>query len=187
MAVFYADSSVLVKRHLPEQGSAWFRALTAPRSGNRIETARLSLVEIVSAFNRRVREGTLQPADYLAVRDDFLARCRRSYRLVPMTNALLGRTRVLLERHPLCTYDALHLASALAGMLNWSVQGDPASPSSPLMPGCWRLRRPKGCGLITQIITPETGLGWYGMTFIMSLLAASTPRFLHRSVFRVRS
>lgn len=113
MAVFYADSSVLVKRHLPERGSAWFRALTAPRSGNRIETARLSIVEVVSAFNRRVREGTLQPVDYAAIRDDFLARCRRHYRLVPIMNVLLGHTRVLLERHPLRTYDALHLASAL--------------------------------------------------------------------------
>lgn len=113
MPVFYADSSVLVKRHLPERGSAWFRALTAPRTGNRIEMARLSLVEVVSAFNRRVREGTLAATDYIAVRDDFLARCRRSYRLVPITNALLSRTRDLLERHPLRTYDALHLASAL--------------------------------------------------------------------------
>lgn len=113
MPVFYADSSVLVKRHLPEPGSAWFRALTAPRLGNRIETARLSLIEVVSAFNRRVREGTLPSTNYVAVRDDFLARCRRSYRLVPITNSLLGRTRGLLERHPLRSYDALHLASAL--------------------------------------------------------------------------
>jgi predicted nucleic acid-binding protein len=81
--------------------------------GSRIETARLSMVEVVSALNRRVREGTLPPVDYPAVRDDFLARCRRSYRLIPITNALLVRTRDLLERHPLRTYDALHLASAL--------------------------------------------------------------------------
>ena len=113
MTVFYADSSVLVKRHLPERGTAWFRALTAPRAGNRIETARLSMVEVISAFNRRVREGTLSAADYVPVRDDFLARCRRSYRLIPLTAVLLGRTRLLLERHPLRTYDALHLASAL--------------------------------------------------------------------------
>ncbi|NCC30919.1 MAG: PIN domain-containing protein [Chloroflexia bacterium] len=113
MPVFYADSSVLVKRHVPERGSAWFRALTAPRAGHRIETARLSLVEVVSAFNRRVREGTLQPDDYRMLRNDFLARCRRTYRLVPVTNMLLKRTQSLLERHPLRTYDALHLASAL--------------------------------------------------------------------------
>jgi len=113
MAVFYVDSSVLVKRHLPERGSAWFRALTAPHAGNRIETARLSVVEVLSALNRRVREGTLSPADYVPVRNDFLARCRRNYHLVPITNALLGRTCDLLERHPLRAYDAVHLASAL--------------------------------------------------------------------------
>jgi hypothetical protein len=113
MAVFYADSSALVKRHLPERGSAWFRSLSMPGSGHRIETARLSTVEVVSALNRRVREGTLAPADYSIVRDDFLARCRRTYRLVAMTNALLLRARVLLEGYPLRAYDALHLASAL--------------------------------------------------------------------------
>ena len=113
MPVFYADSSVLVKRHLPERGSTWFRALTAPRTGNRIETARLSMVEVISALNRRLREGTLPHSDYPAVRDDFLARCRRSYRLVPLTHALLSHTRTLLEHYPLRTYDALHLASAL--------------------------------------------------------------------------
>lgn len=114
MAVFYADSSALVKRHLPELGSAWFRELTIPRHGHRIETARLSLIEVVSAFNRRVREGTLTPADYVVVRDDFLARCHRTYRIVPITHALLALSRQLLERHPLRAYDALHLASALA-------------------------------------------------------------------------
>jgi predicted nucleic acid-binding protein len=113
MSTFYANSSALVKRHLPERGSAWIRQLTAPGSRNRIETARLSLVEVVSALNRRVREGTLAAADYPIVRDDFLARCRRSYRIVPLTNSLLARTRLLIEAHPLRTYDALHLASAL--------------------------------------------------------------------------
>lgn len=110
----YADSSVLAKRHLPERGSHWVRQLTAPRSGNRVATARLTLVEVISALNRRVREGSLSATDYAVARNDFLARCRRSYCLVPITNALLTQARTLLERHPLRAYEALHLASALA-------------------------------------------------------------------------
>lgn len=114
MPWFYADSSVLVKRHLPELGSTWFRALTAPRSRNRIATAQLSLVEVMSAFNRRVREQALSATEYETVRDDFLARYQRTYQIVPITDPLLKRTRLLLEQHPLRSYDALHLAAALA-------------------------------------------------------------------------
>ena len=61
MEEFYADSSVLVKRHVPEAGSSWFRAIADPASGNVIITARVSVVEVYSALNRRVRAGTLDP------------------------------------------------------------------------------------------------------------------------------
>lgn len=40
MALYYADSSVLVKRHVNEVGDAWFRALADPSSANVIITAR---------------------------------------------------------------------------------------------------------------------------------------------------
>jgi len=113
MAHFYADSSALVKRHLPELGSLWIRHLTDRRTGHVISTNRLSLVEVISAFNRRVRDGSLSATDYIVARGDFLARCRRLYRLNPITTTLINRTRDLLEHHPLRTYDALHLASAL--------------------------------------------------------------------------
>jgi predicted nucleic acid-binding protein len=113
MAHFYADSSVLVKRHVAELGSAWVDDLCSSERGNHLITSRLSSVEVVSAFNRRLRDGTLDMDDYPRMRDDFLALCRRVYRLTPITNLLLDRAHVLLERHFLRSYDALHLASAL--------------------------------------------------------------------------
>lgn len=125
MAIFYADSSVLVKRHVQEHGSMWFRYLTAPRARNRIETSRLSLVEVISALSRRVREGTLPLTVYAAVRDDFLACCRRRYRIVPITGDVLHRAQHLLEQHPLRAYDALHLASALEVHLRLTSAGLP--------------------------------------------------------------
>ena len=42
MADYYADSSALVKRHIPEIGSAWFQALTDQVAGNTITTAHVS-------------------------------------------------------------------------------------------------------------------------------------------------
>ena len=113
MADFYADSSVLVKRHIAERGSAWFRMLADPATGNTIITAQISVVEVVSAFNRRVREATLPRADYARIRADFDALCGSEYRLVSTSLLVLERARDLLEHHPLRAYDAVQLASGL--------------------------------------------------------------------------
>lgn len=113
MSVFYADSSVLVKRHVAEVGSLWVKNLCHPNQGHEISTSRLSLVEVVGALNRRVRENTIVASDYPQLRDDFLALCRQQYQLIQATNPVLARARLVLERTALRSYDALHLASAL--------------------------------------------------------------------------
>jgi uncharacterized protein len=125
MASLYADNSVLVKRHVVERGSSWVSNHFAAAQGHQIMTSRLSIVEVISALNRRVREGTISSMQYPQLRDDFLGLCRRSYRLVPITNDLLQRTRTLLETHPLRAYDALHLAAALATQVQTTQAGLP--------------------------------------------------------------
>ncbi len=55
MADYYADSSVLIKRHVREAGTDWFCALADASSGQVITTARISEVEVYSALNRRAR------------------------------------------------------------------------------------------------------------------------------------
>ena len=111
MADFYADSSVLVKRHIAEPGSAWFRTLADPATGNTIITAEITTVEVISAFNRRVREATLPHVCYARIRADFDALCGHEYRFVSIS--LLARARDLLEHHPLRAYDAVQLAPGL--------------------------------------------------------------------------
>ena len=113
MADFYADSSALVKRHIPEIGATWFQALADPVAGNVITTARISMTEVYSALNRRIREATLDVADYVLIVADFDALCATQYTLVELTPLIVERARLLLERHPLRAYDAVHLASAL--------------------------------------------------------------------------
>jgi hypothetical protein len=50
MADYYADSSALVKRHIPEIGSAWLQALADLDAGHTSITARVSMVEVYSAW-----------------------------------------------------------------------------------------------------------------------------------------
>jgi hypothetical protein len=47
---YYADSSVLIKRHVQEIGTEWVQAITTPAAGNVIITARVSIVEVYSAL-----------------------------------------------------------------------------------------------------------------------------------------
>lgn len=114
MAELYADSSVLVKRHVGEAGTRWFRGLADPLSGNLILTTRLSIVEVYSALNRRVREGTLDPTTYAALAADFDGVCAAEYRLLELGPVVAARARRLLEQHPLRAYDAIQLATALS-------------------------------------------------------------------------
>ncbi len=113
MADYYADSSALVKRHIYETGTAWMQALADPASGNVLLTARMSMVEVYSALNRRLREAHLSLADYVQLATDFATFCATEYQLVELTAPVVDRSRLLLEHHPLRAYDAVQLASAL--------------------------------------------------------------------------
>lgn len=113
MADYYADSSALVKRHVYEIGSVWFQALADPAAGNVIISARLSIVEVYSAFNRRLREAHLSSVDYAQIVADFTTSCATDYELVELTPSVVERARSLLEHYPLRAYDAMQLASAL--------------------------------------------------------------------------
>ncbi len=50
MATYYADSSVLTKRHITETGTPWVQALTDPATGHMFITSRISMVEVISAL-----------------------------------------------------------------------------------------------------------------------------------------
>lgn len=113
MAIYYADTSVLVKRHVPETGAAWVRALTRLSAANTIITAQLSLVELYSALNRRAREQSVSPLKYKRIISVINIIWPAQYEAIVLTDRLLSETKVLLERYPLRAYDAVQLASAL--------------------------------------------------------------------------
>ena len=67
MAVYFFDSSALVKRYAQETGSAWVEVLT--RTRRRVIVlylARITAVEVVAAVARRQRGGALSTADAAA-------------------------------------------------------------------------------------------------------------------------
>ncbi|HXG63888.1 MAG TPA: type II toxin-antitoxin system VapC family toxin [Blastocatellia bacterium] len=123
---YYADSSVLVKRHVQEVGTSWFRSVSDPATGNALITSRLSVVEVYSAFNRRRREAKLSQADYTQLADDFAAICAAEYQIIELTVKVTERARLLLEKYPLRAGDAIQLASALVASDTLQIAGLPA-------------------------------------------------------------
>ena len=115
MSDYYLDSSALVKRYLPEPGTASVRALTDPVAGNTISSAEITRVEVAAAFAARHRAPggiTLRERDG-AVR--LLSRhCTSEYRLVAASRSILDRAVDLTQRHRLRGYDAVQLATGLA-------------------------------------------------------------------------
>jgi hypothetical protein len=111
--VYYADTSVLVKRHIAETGRAWVRTLARPTTGNTIFTAQISLVELYSALNRRLREKTISPLRYSRLSAIVNRIWSLQYVIVTLTTPILDTAKQLVERHPLRAYDAVQLASAM--------------------------------------------------------------------------
>ena len=82
--------------------------------GATVFTSQISVVEVFSTFNRRIREGELSLADYATLGADFTSLCNTDYQLVAFAVALRDRASNLLEQHPLRAYDAIQLATAIA-------------------------------------------------------------------------
>ena len=113
MTTLYVDTSALVKRYVDETGSAWLRATIDPALSPLVVISHLTLVEMRSAFQRRLREGVLTSAELSQLHDAFHSDCRDEYQIFPVNQAVIELAGELIERHPLRTLDAVQLATAL--------------------------------------------------------------------------
>ena len=114
MALYFFDSSALVKRYVHEQGSAWVREITATASKHLIHLSLLTITEIASALARRQREGSLSPYERDRLFGAFMVDCARSYLLLRMEEDIIQRAIFLVRLYPLRSADAIQLATAVA-------------------------------------------------------------------------
>jgi predicted nucleic acid-binding protein len=123
MVGYYLDTSAMLKRYVDEPGSSWLR--TQMSSASLLVSSQLLIVEVTSAFNRRVRGGTLTPADYQRSRAIFRDDCRTEYQIIAVLDAVVDLACDLLERYSLRSYDALHLATVLTAQQSLRARGLP--------------------------------------------------------------
>lgn len=122
---YYLDASALVKRYIDEVGSDWLRGIIASSQPALLFTSRLTIVEVVSAFVRRVREGSLSLEELAIARDAFRGDCLNEYQIMPPTMTVIDLACSILEQYPLRAYDAIHLATALGAQQFLVAQGYP--------------------------------------------------------------
>ena len=115
MAVYFFDSSALVKRYVAENGSSWVEQITDPKSGNKIYIAAITGVEVVSAFMKKVRDtaNPLTPGNAQKAIAEFRNDFDNQYELFGVTDSVIRRAMGLPEKHKLRGYDAVQLAAAL--------------------------------------------------------------------------
>lgn len=117
MAYYFLDTSALVKRYHVEAGSSKVAVILAePDSTHFI--SRLGLVEAVSAFALKVREGHIRVIDFAAYRKRLFADVRaRTLNVVRVRVAHFKHADQLLQNHGMTTklraLDSLQLATAL--------------------------------------------------------------------------
>ena len=122
MAIFYWDSSVVVKRYLDEPGSAWVRMLAA-NPENTFLTTQMSIVEVSAAIAISIRMGRLTKRQGQHAYRNFANDVEiGAYQLLAVTRRLIDRAALLPQAHPLKGYDAVHLATGLEAARNLAGQ-----------------------------------------------------------------
>lgn len=106
----YLDTSALLKLLVDEPGSAEVRAVA--KGAAVLLCSRLGHTEAAVSLSRLVHLGRINAADLphlLGSLDDYWD---ESIQEIPLSEEVLEQARILSQRFPLRTYDAIHLASA---------------------------------------------------------------------------
>ncbi|MBI2988340.1 MAG: type II toxin-antitoxin system VapC family toxin [Deltaproteobacteria bacterium] len=113
MAVFYLDTSALVKRYRTEQGTEVVEELLAnPSPDDRFFICFLSIIEMTSGVLRLARGGQLREDTANRILARLRLDVRELLRAWPLNEQVAADAVTVAERHTLRSGDAIHLAAA---------------------------------------------------------------------------
>lgn len=115
------DSSAFAKRYIEEAGSQAVEEILQ----NSVELG-LSVIcvsEIISALNRRRREGVIEPKDYAQIKQQ-LVEDISDVMLLDLTPTVIAKSITLLENNILRAMDSLHIACAIEWQADLFVSAD---------------------------------------------------------------
>ncbi|MES9859061.1 MAG: type II toxin-antitoxin system VapC family toxin [Sedimenticola sp.] len=109
MNVFF-DSSSYIKKFIQEQGSAEVDDYC--KQASMLGLSIICLPEMMSALNRKVREGNLSEENYYNVKEQIIEDIE-DIQIINLTPKVVEGSIFLLENNKLRSLDALHLSCAL--------------------------------------------------------------------------
>ena len=114
MALFYLDTSALVKLYVQEPGTEQMMRLVAPSGGHTFTVLALARVEFKAAVRQRERKGDVSHPAAEALIASMEEHLQTLYVVQLVTEAVIEEASALLDRHALRAYDAVQLAGCLA-------------------------------------------------------------------------
>ena len=124
MALYYLETSALVKLYVFEPGTERLVSLAASSAGHRFAILALAQVEFRSAIRRQERGGEVSRSEADALIESFRQHSEGRFVVQPFTDALLDVALALIDGYPLRGFDAIQLAGYLM-LRSVSVAEDP--------------------------------------------------------------
>jgi hypothetical protein len=114
LALYYLETSALVKLYVKEPGTERLLALTDRAAHNRFAILALAQVELRSAVRRRQRSGKITETVASLLLDLFQRHVEARFLTQNVTDATLDFASTLIDRYGLRAYDAIQLGGYLA-------------------------------------------------------------------------
>lgn len=113
MALYYLETSALVKLYVFEPGTERLVSLAASSAGHRFAILALAQVEFRSAIRRQERGGEISRSEADALIESFRQHSEGRFVVQPFTDSLLDVALALIDGYPLRAFDAMQLAGYL--------------------------------------------------------------------------
>jgi predicted nucleic acid-binding protein len=113
LALYYLETSALVKLYVYELGTERLLSLAAREAGHRFAILSLAQVELRSAIRRRQRAGEIPDHEADEVIDSFRQHSEATFLIQPVSDSLLDVGLALVDAYALRAYDAMQLAGFL--------------------------------------------------------------------------
>lgn len=114
MALYYLETSALVKLYVIEPGTEGLLRIASDISGNRLAVLTVSAVEARSAIKRRERAGDIDSKAATLMLDRLQQHMESRYLRQEVSDIVLDGALEVIERYALRAYDAIQLAGCLA-------------------------------------------------------------------------
>jgi predicted nucleic acid-binding protein len=114
MAIYFLDTSALVKQYIAEPGQAWLLSICDPAQQHDLYISQVALVEVVATICRRAREQSISLLERDRLITVFRQDSRTGYNIWPVTTDVFEAAGDLCLSHRLRAYDAVQLACSLA-------------------------------------------------------------------------